>query len=210
MSANDHPETGPPAGAASSATARFGPAHYVTAWKLKDGTHVTIRPIRPDDEPLMVRFHQTLSEDSVYFRYLGPLKLSQRIEHRRLIKVCRDDYDRELALVAERREGEGGRADILAVGRLIKFHDLQEAEFAVVVADAYQGSGLGMQLMRRLIRIARNEGHLRLTGYILPDNRPMLHICEKLGFRRIHPIGDPVVKVELALRPAGASKPGSR
>jgi acetyltransferase len=182
------------------------PANYVTSCKLKDGSDVTVRPIHPADEPLMVKFHRTLSGDSVYFRYLGPLKLSQRIEHRRLIKVCRDDNDQELALVAEMRNPRDGEAGILAVGRLIKFQGSHEAEFAIVVADKHQGSGLGMHLMRRLIRIARNEGHLRLIGYILPDNRPMLHICEKLGFRRIHPLGDPVVKVELALRPGGTFK----
>lgn len=214
MNARDQPETGSPPGqpdkTSSAGATRFGPARYVTAWKLKDGTQVTIRPIHPADEPLMVAFHQTLSEDSVYFRYLGSLKLSQRVEHKRLIKVCRDDCDQELALVAERHNPNRRGPEILAVGRLIKFEEQPEAEFAVVVSDACHGSGLGTHLMRRLIRIARNEGHKRLIGYILPDNRPMLHICEKLGFRRIHPLGDPVVKVELALRPGAASGPDSR
>jgi acetyltransferase len=214
MSANEQPETSPspgqPAGASARGAARFGLAHYVTNWKLKDGTQVTIRPIHPTDEALMVRFHQTLSDNSVYFRYLGPLKLSQRIEHRRLIKVCLNDYDHELALVVEKQDLTGGnRSEILGVGRLIKFQEQHEAEFAVVVSDAFQGSGLGLHLMRRLIRIARHEGHQRLIGYVLPDNRAMLHICEKLGFRRIHPMGDPVVKVELALRPGGVSTPGT-
>ena len=73
-------------------------------WKLKDGTAVTIRPIRPEDEPLMVRFHQTLSERSVYLRYFATLKLDQRIAHERLSRICFNDYDREMALVVERRD----------------------------------------------------------------------------------------------------------
>jgi acetyltransferase len=155
----------------------------------------------------MVQFHQSLSEDSVYFRYLGPLKLSQRIEHQRLIRVCLNDSDVELALVAQRVCPVMGEAEILGVGRLIKFEHSNHAEFAIVVVDEYQGSGLGTHLLRRLIRIAQEEGRLGVVGYILPDNRAMLHICEKLGFERIHPLGDPVVKMELSLSPADPHKP---
>jgi len=183
------------------------PVSYVTQWTLREGTHVIIRPIRPADEPLMVQFHRSLSEDSVYFRYLGPLKLSQRIEHQRLIRVCLNDSDLELALVAQKVCPATGETEILGVGRLIKFEDCNQAEFAVVVADRYQGSGLGTHLLRRLIRIAQDEGRLGVVGYISPDNRAMLHICEKLGFHRIHPLGDPVVKMELGLSPADPLRP---
>src|SRR5205823_1816906 len=77
------------------------PSKYVIPWTLKDGTAITIRPIRPEDEPLMVKFHQGLSERSVRLRYFAPLKLGQRVAHERLTRVCFNDYDRELALVAE-------------------------------------------------------------------------------------------------------------
>jgi acetyltransferase len=183
------------------------PAWYVTKWALKDGTPVTIRLICPADEPLMVQFHRLLSDDSVYFRYLGPLKLSQRIAHNRLIRVCLNRADHELALVATTICPETGKDAILGVGRLIKFEESNDAEFAVVVADPCQGSGLGTQLLRRLIRIARDEGRRAVIGYVLPSNRPMLHICEKLGFRQVRIPGDPVVKVERVLRPApGAAR----
>jgi acetyltransferase len=183
------------------------PASYVARCKLKDGSDVTIRPIRPADEPLMVKFHQTLSQDSVYFRYLGPLTLSQRTEHQRLIRVCLNGCDDELALVAESVFSPTREAEILGVGRLVKFKDSNEAEFALVVADSHQGSGLGTRLLRRLIWIARKQMRTGISGYILPDNRPMLHICEKLGFQRIHPLGDPVVKVELSLSAIAPSRP---
>ena len=80
------------------------PAQYVADWTMKSGQQVTIRPIRPEDEPLMVQFHQTLSERSVYLRYFNALKLSQRIAHDRLMRICFIDYDREMALVAVRTD----------------------------------------------------------------------------------------------------------
>ena len=81
---------------------------------------VIIRPIRPEDEPLMVRFHATLSERSVYLRYFHLMKLEQRIAHERLTRMCFIDYDREMALVAERCDPATGEREILGVGRLTK------------------------------------------------------------------------------------------
>src|SRR3954454_7995109 len=93
------------------------PVQYVSQWKLKDGQEVTIRPIRPEDEPTMIHFHEKLSERSVYLRYFQPLKLSQRVAHKRLTRICFIDYDREMALVVEKKL-EIGEMDIIAVGRL--------------------------------------------------------------------------------------------
>ena len=87
------------------------PTQYIGAWKMKDGKKVTIRPIRPEDEPLMVKFHETLSERSVYLRYFSPLKLQQRVAHTRLVRICFNDYDREIALVAEEKGGNGTSPD---------------------------------------------------------------------------------------------------
>lgn len=173
------------------------PTQYVSPWMLKDGTSVTIRPIRPEDEHLMLRFHERLSEDSVYFRYLSPLKLDYRTAHERLIKVCFNDYERELALVAEHRNSRTNEREILGIGRLVKAHAADEAEFALVVIDSHQASGLGRQLLRRLVHVAREEKVARVIGYILPGNQAMLHLTEKLGFRRLHRPGDPLVRVEL-------------
>ncbi len=92
------------------------PTQYVTPWTLKDGTPVTIRPIRPEDEPLMVAFHATLSERSVYMRYFSPLQLSQRIAHERLTRICFVDYDRQTALVVEHHDQATGERQILGLG----------------------------------------------------------------------------------------------
>jgi len=170
------------------------PTRYVSEWTMKDGQRVTIRPIRPEDEPLLVKFHETLSDRTVYMRYLHTLPLSQRIAHERLTRICFIDYDREMALVAERRDPETGEAEILGVGRLKKIHGVNEAEFAILVADPFQGKGLGAELTRRLIKVARDEKIERIVGDILPDNFVMLKLCERLGFKLTRTIEDPVVK----------------
>ena len=87
--------------------------------------------------------------------------------------------------------------EILGIGRLVKSHAANEAEFALVVVDPHQGAGLGKQLLRRLVHVAREEKIARIIGHILPSNRAMLHISDKLGFRRLHSEGDALVRVEL-------------
>jgi acetyltransferase len=158
------------------------PTQYVETWKLKGGTPVTIRPIRPEDEPVMVGFHEGLSERSVYLRYFSPLQLQQRVSHSRLVRICFNDYDREIALVAERSLGKG-RYEILGVGRMSKLHGSGTAEFAVVVTDKWQNKGLGTELTKRLLRIAKHEKLTRLVAYTLLENHEMQKMCKKLGFQ---------------------------
>jgi acetyltransferase len=152
------------------------PSQYVRPWKFENGEEVLIRPIKPEDEPRMVRFHATLSDRSVYMRYFHLLQLDYRVSHERLIKICFNDYDREMALVA--LQGE----DILAVGRLTKLHGANEAEFAVLISDEYQGRGLGTELVHRLVEIARDEKVARVHAEILPENQMMQNVCRILGF----------------------------
>jgi acetyltransferase len=160
---------------------------------------VTIRPIRPEDEPLMVKFHETLSERSVYLRYFHLMDLSQRTAHERLTRICFIDYDREMALVVEYVDPATGEREILGVGRLTKIHGTNEAEVAVLVSDNFQGRGLGKELLARLLIVGADEKLTRLTADILPDNRAVMRICEKLGFRLEHSLEDQVVKAEFAL-----------
>jgi acetyltransferase len=175
------------------------PIQYIGEWTMKDGRPVTIRPIRPEDEPLMVKFHETLSDRSVYLRYLHLLKLSQRVAHERLTRICFIDYDREMALVAEHTDPNTGEKQIIGVGRLQKLHGTPEAELATVVSDAYQGRGLGPELVRRLIEIARNEKVRKIRADVLADNAVMHRILAKAGFKLHREIGDPTVSAELPL-----------
>jgi acetyltransferase len=157
-----------------------------------------IRPIRPEDEPLLVKFHETLSERSVSLRYFHPMKLSTRVAHDRLTRICFIDYDREMALVADRKDPWTGNSEILGVGRLSRKRGAEdEAEFAILVNDLYQGRGLGTELLRRLIEVARGEKIARVTADILPDNREMQRVCEKLGFTLGQSIEEPVVRAVL-------------
>jgi acetyltransferase len=171
------------------------PARYIAPWKLKDGSEVLIRPIRPEDEPLLVKFHHTLSERSVYLRYFAPLKLDQRIAHERLSRLCFIDYDREMALVVERRNFETQLPEVLGVGRLSKLHGTNEAEFALTISDQWQGHGLGTQLLKTLVQMGRDEKLQRITATILPDNRGMQQVARKVGFTLSHPGGEEVTAV---------------
>jgi acetyltransferase len=175
------------------------PTRYVAPWTMKDGNEVTIRPIRPEDEPALVRFHETLSERTVYLRYFHLMNLEQRIQHERLTRICFIDYDREMALVAERRNPETGESEILGVGRAMKIHGTTEAEVAVVISDQWQGRGLGKELLARLLIVGADEKLSKLTADILPDNRGIMRICEKLGFTLKHSLDDEVVRAEFKI-----------
>jgi len=175
------------------------PLHYAQPWTLPAGTPVMLRPIRPEDEPLMVQFHHTLSDESVYFRWLHMLGLSQRIAHERLIDICFLDYDREMALVVDYDNPATNQHEIVGVGRIIKAHNTNEAEFAMLVADRYQHQGLGSELLRRLIQFSRDEHIERLIGDILADNQGMQAVCRKLGFRLWYSPEDQLMKAELVL-----------
>jgi acetyltransferase len=149
----------------------------------------------------MARFHATLSERSVYLRYFHMIPLDSRIAHERLTRICFIDYDREMVLVAEHNDPGTGKPEILAVGRLIKADQTNEAEFALLTADKFQGHGLGTELVTRLIEIARAEGLDRVIADMLGENRQMMEICRHLGFRLRYE-GEGVVKAELDIRPA--------
>lgn len=175
------------------------PRQYVGTWTAADGTELVIRPIRPEDEPAMVRFHAALSEETVYARYFEHLGLTERVAHERLVRICFNDYDREIALVAERRDPTPGEAEIVAVGRLSKAHAVPAAEFAILVADRWQRRGIGTELLRRLVGIARDEGLERICAEMLADNVGMRRIAERVGFRIEERPGDGTIRAELQL-----------
>jgi acetyltransferase len=108
--------------------------------------------------------------------------LGQRVAHERLSRICFIDYDREMVLVAERAVTDGAR-EVLGVGRLSKLHWRDEAEFALVVSDAFQKQGLGSELLRRLLAIAGDEKLGRVVGYISAENSEMLRVARAAGFQ---------------------------
>jgi acetyltransferase len=174
------------------------PRQYVAAYTGTDGTEFLIRPIRPEDEPLMVQFHAELTEATVYARYFGLLGLSQRTAHERLTRVCFNDYDREIALVTEHVDADG-TPRIAAVGRLSKAHAGPEAEFAILVGDRWQRKGLGAELLRRLVEVGRAEGVERIWADMLPGNMGMRRTAQAAGFTITEEMGDPTVRAEMRL-----------
>ncbi len=159
------------------------PMRYVGQWTMKNGDTVVIRPIRPEDEPLMVKFHQALSDRSVYLRYFHMMRLSARVSHERMIQRCFVDYDREIALVADFEDPRTSAHEILAVGRLTKLPGEQEAEVGVIVRDDRQKQGLGVEMLRRLIEVARHEKVGRIVAHTLPENLEMRSLAERFGFQ---------------------------
>jgi acetyltransferase len=153
------------------------PTKYVVAWRLKDGTDVTLRPIRPEDEPIELEFVRGLSTESSRFRFFQIIK---DLPHDALVRFCNIDYDREIAFIAEIKEGDHKKE--IGVARLILEPNKTHGEFAVVVADEYQAQALGIKLVDMLIGFAREKGVETIYGIIMPENVKMIHLCEKLGF----------------------------
>ena len=170
------------------------PNQYESNWVTGDGTPVLLRPIRPEDEPLMKELLESLSGHSSYLRFFKTLK---EFSHEWLAHVTQIDYDRELAMVAITQPPFKER--ILGESRLI--HELtgESAEFAIIVGDRWQGKGLGRKLLEVLIGIARERGIRRVNGFIMPENKNMIKLCEKLGFHKSYDrnLGTHIVEIEL-------------
>jgi acetyltransferase len=158
------------------------PSQYTYEFKAKDGSQMTIRPVRPEDEPMMVKFHETLSDRTVYMRYMHPMLLSQRAAHERLARICHGDYNREITLVAEQPDPETGKPRIVGAARMSKLHGMDEARFSVLISDCCHGLGVGSELVRRLIDVARGEKLMNIFAEMTPDNVAMQRIFQKLGF----------------------------
>ena len=154
------------------------PSHLVFEFCLKDGTLVKLRPIKPEDEPLMAQLFYSLSTETIRYRFM---QLKRNISHEELVRYCQIDYDRELALVA--LVEENGKREIIGVVRLIKRPDERSAEIAIVVADKWQGKGLGSLLMNQILMIAKDLRLTRLEMEILQENVKMLKLAQKFGFQ---------------------------
>ncbi len=176
------------------------PTQYMWSEEMRDGTPVQVRPIRPEDEPLMVRFHESLSDESIYMRYFHMMNLDRRTAHDRLTRICFIDYDREMALVAERENPESGEPEIIGVARLSRPGGARsEAEFSVLISDEFQRQGLGTMLLKHLLETGRQDGLRRITADILFENRPMQHLSRKLGFELHRDEEEMVMKADLDL-----------
>lgn len=168
------------------------PSQYTAPFQLRDGREVLVRTIRPEDEALIIALHASHSEHTIRMRFFSLVKTLSRDS---LIRMCHLDYNREMALIAVQQ----GDVKAAGVSRYYLHPESGEAEFAVVVGDAWQRQGLGRHLMERLIGVARERGVRKLVGLVLRDNTEMLGLMKRLGFAE-EPSGEmTVVRVSMPL-----------
>ncbi|MBX9701901.1 MAG: GNAT family N-acetyltransferase, partial [Acetobacteraceae bacterium] len=176
------------------------PSELARPWRLRDGTGVTVRPIRPEDAAAHAEAFRRVPAEDVRYRFFSPLKELSPAMVARLTQI---DYDREMAFVAVRGAGAGeATEEILGVSRLIRAPGSAEnAEFAVIVSREMKGQGLARHLMERLFEWARTQGIRRIIGHVLADNAPMLGFVRALGFSlRRSPEEEDVIEASLELQ----------
>ncbi|MBI4644509.1 MAG: bifunctional acetate--CoA ligase family protein/GNAT family N-acetyltransferase [Deltaproteobacteria bacterium] len=169
------------------------PNQYESHWLLRDGTPILLRPMKPEDEPLVFDFLNKCSDETIYFRYF---RLIKNWTHEMLIRFTQNDYDREMGLMAIAQPPSP--EVMLGVTRLVMDADRQKGEFAVIVGDPWQGKGLGPKLLEQLIAVARDQGLQLLYGDVLAQNKPMLEMAKKAGFH-LKRMAEGVVRIELKL-----------
>ena len=154
------------------------PFRQEKTFRLKDGTKIFFRPVRPSDARQMIDLFDDLSPETIYLRFFSPIK---RISRSMLIKLTQIDYDREIALLAF--AGPKQERKLLGVARIIFVPDGRQAEFAIVLADAWQGKGIGNRLLHHALACAASYGIEEVWGPVISTNTGMLRLGEKLGFR---------------------------
>ncbi|QDU98886.1 Succinyl-CoA ligase [ADP-forming] subunit alpha [Lignipirellula cremea] len=154
------------------------PAEFTKRAKLKDGTPVLLRPIKPEDEPMWHNLLGSCSPETIHFRFRYTFKATT---HEMAARFCFIDYDRELAIVAETEEDD--RRTLIGVGRLVADADHSNAEYAVLVGDPWHGLGLGSMLTDYCLEICHRWGVRRVIAETAPDNRRMLDIFRHRDFK---------------------------
>ncbi len=163
-----------------------------------DGRALLIRPIRPEDEPEHYSFLSQLTPEDIRFRFFGQVGV---LPHTQMARLTQIDFDREMAFIASAQNSDGTR-ETLGVVRTVTDPNNERCEFAIVVRSDLKGQGLGRMLLEKMISYCRARGTKTMIGEVLRDNRPMLGLAERLGFKRTSSTGDSAVAVELDLSAA--------
>jgi len=163
------------------------PSHLEKRVRLRDGAELNLRPIRPDDREREAAFVRNLSTESRYFRFLDSVR---ELSPAMLSQFTEIDYQRRMALVATVNSPQGELQ--IAVARYeMDPADPTRCEFAIAVADDWQGRGVGSTLLRELMAVARDAGVKLMQGTVLAANHRMLHLMKTLGFSLMHEAEDP-------------------
>jgi acetyltransferase len=169
------------------------PRKYMEQWVLEDNNPVTLRPIRPEDEPLEFGLWETFSAKTFRYRFFGP---PRKVSHEEMVRYTNIDYRREMAIIAELRDGDARK--MIGVGRIIVDPEGESGEFAVVIGDPWQGLGLGTKLLDKLIEVAVDKKLSVIYGLIQADNLRMIGLCRDMGFQ-IENVDPSTVKATLTL-----------
>jgi len=170
------------------------PKKYELLWTLRNGQTVLLRPIKPEDEPMWLEMFQNFSEESIRYRFFQILKDTP---HETRVRYCNIDYDREIAIVPELTED--GRRRILGVTRVGIEPDGKKGEIAFIVADPWQGLGLGTKMVDYVLEICKDMKIETVYAIILPDNYRAINLMKKMGFTTAY-AGDGTVRATLNLR----------
>jgi len=154
------------------------PTKYMEEYVIKDGRKILLRPVRPEDEPLVRKLFNTFSDETMRFRFFHVIR---DISHEVLASYCNIDYSREMTIVAERSENSSKM--IIGMTRLVAEPDGEKGEIAIVVGDPWQNLGLGTKMLDHIINIGRDMGLKTIFGEILAENTKMIHLCYKRGFK---------------------------
>ncbi|HEX2892012.1 bifunctional acetate--CoA ligase family protein/GNAT family N-acetyltransferase [Vineibacter terrae] len=180
----------PPERTESRLAIRPYPKELESTERLADGRAFLLRPVRPEDEPLLIDMSTRMTREDVRLRFFAPLP---RLSHEMAARLTQLDYDRQMALVALGADADGAR-HAWGVVRIAADPDNETAEFAVTVRSDMKGQGLGSLLMERITTYARDRGLKTLMGYVLSENEPMLSLSRRLGFRPTRVPDDPTVQ----------------
>jgi acetyltransferase len=169
------------------------PAGLEELVRLKDGSAVTLRPVRPEDEPAHSEFVQALSPEDSRFRFFHTVR---SMPHSQLARLTQIDYDREMAFVAVRPRPGGGGAETVGVVRTVADGANQTAELSIVVRSDLKRRGLGSQLLRKAIAWCRSQGTRELAGDVLAENDSMLELAKRFkGFSLSDPDEQGIVRI---------------
>jgi len=163
------------------------PSDQESEWPMRDGSRYTVRPLHPHDAEMLQTLVRNLSPESRYFRFISTMR---ELPERMLARFTLIDYDREMAMVAiyrERTSNAEGSFDvterIIAVSRYVTNPDKSSCEFSLLVADEFNGQGLGSRMMLSIIEVARSKGLATMEGLVLAKNTGMLKLMRSLDFK---------------------------
>lgn len=174
------------------------PKHLEKTVTFEDGFSCLLRPILPEDEPDHYAFMRKVSAQDIHFRFFGAVR---ELPHSEMARLTQLDYDREMAFVAKLPDGTHKGGETVGVVRVAIDVNNTNAEYAILVRSDLKGHGLGRVLMEEMIDYCRKRGTRYFVGQVLTDNRPMLALCEQLGFSRKYLPEEEVFEVTLPLRP---------